>query len=154
MNRLEVLREFINKDLLEVEDLETRHVAYIHLYGVSQFAALLAKKRELNEEIAAMAGMLHDIYTYKEGSSLNHAKHGSVLSRIILKRLEITTEEETDLICEAIFNHSDKLNTHDSYSELLKDADVLQHHLYNPSFKTANKEIKRCEHILKELGLQ
>ena len=36
----------------------------MHLYGVSQACVLIALKRNENAELAAAAGMLHDIHTY------------------------------------------------------------------------------------------
>ena len=43
---------------------------YVHLYSVSQMCALLAKKRQQNVELAAIAGLLHDIYAYQTGSRI------------------------------------------------------------------------------------
>lgn len=154
MSRLEKLRAYIDQTLLNMEDERERRCAYVHLYGVSQFCALLALKRGQNIELAAMAGMLHDIYTYKKMDSLNHAEKGAVLTRTILNELNITTMEETDLICSAIAHHSDKFGTHSPFEEVLKDADVLQHNLYNPAFPTEEKEKIRYVNLLKEFHLQ
>ena len=45
-------------------DAEERRCAYLHLYGVAQACAMLALKRNENAELAIIAGMLHDIYSY------------------------------------------------------------------------------------------
>ncbi|WP_313128878.1 HD domain-containing protein [Anaerocolumna sp.] len=154
MNRIEKLREHIDKIIELITDTEQRRCAYIHLYGVAQACGLLAMKRGENPELAMMAGMLHDLYSYSQLDSIEHAHKGAVFARKILEELQITNQYETDIICEAIYNHSDKENIHTSFNELLKDADVLQHFLNNPTLKVANHELPRVEKIEKELRIQ
>ena len=60
---------------------------------------------------------------------------------------------EIDIICKAIYNHSDKLKTHSSFSEVLIDADVMQHCLYNPFYEVADHEKVRFEKLKLEFGL-
>lgn len=64
MDRIEKVREIIDELLLTMTDYEERRCAYLHLYGVSQACALLSIKRKENVELAIIAGMLHDIYSY------------------------------------------------------------------------------------------
>ena len=75
MSRLKTLREYVDKELNLLEE-DKRTSATAHLYGVSLAATILAKKRGLNEELAAMAAMLHDMHAYKSGSYDNHAHLG------------------------------------------------------------------------------
>ena len=75
MSRLKTLREYVDKELNLLEE-DKRASATAHLYGVSLAATILAKKRGLNEELAAMAAMLHDMHAYKSGSYDNHAHLG------------------------------------------------------------------------------
>ena len=124
MSRLKTLREYVDKELNLLEE-EKRTSATAHLYGVSLAATILAKKRGLNEELAAMAAMLHDMHAYKSGSYEDHAHLGADLARKILDDLAITTSEETDIICSAIYHHDDKLVIDSPMDELLKDADVI-----------------------------
>jgi len=153
MNRLELLRDYLDTILAKIADDKTRRTGYMHLYGVAQFAVLLAYKRVLNAELAAIAAMLHDIYTYKSGDMINHEHLGSELANEILNELGITTRNETEIICTAIYNHGDKANIHSEYDELLKDADVLQHCFYNPTFEIKPHEKQRYEKLLVELGI-
>lgn len=67
--------------------------------------------------------------------------------------MKLTTQEGTVLICSAIYNHSDKHTIHDKFDEMLKDADVLQHNLYNTTFTVIEKEALRYTNLLKEFGL-
>jgi len=143
MGRIEKVREVVDEILVNMSDHEERRCAYLHLYGVSQACALLALKRKENVELAVIAGMLHDIYTYANLDSRDHAHKGAEMARDILDSVDIFTEDERELICTAIYNHSDKLTIHSWLDEILKDADVMQHVLYNPLFDIKQHEQKR-----------
>lgn len=49
--------------------------------------------------------------------------------REVVDEILLTMPDEKELICTAIYNHSDKSVVHDSLDEILKDADVMQHTL-------------------------
>ena len=124
-NRIEKLRKHIDEIILNMTDYEERRCAYVHLYGVSQFCAMIALKRNQDAELATMAGMLHDFYTYKMTDMENHAEKGAILAKETLDLLKITNEKETELICNAVSVHSDKENKHSDFAEVLIDADVM-----------------------------
>lgn len=65
MSRLKDLRKYVDKKLNKMEDEDKRTSAISHLYGVSLAAQMIAKKRGLDPELAAMAAMLHDMHAYK-----------------------------------------------------------------------------------------
>ncbi len=153
MNRVEVLRKYIDKILLNMNDDELRRAAYVHLYGVAQNCTLIALKRNESVELSTMAGMLHDIYTYAKMDSKDHAHKGASLANEILAELNITTPDESKIICNAIYCHSDKENVHNGIAEVLIDADVMQHCLYNTSFDVMPHEKKRYEELTKEFQL-
>ena len=152
-NRIERLRKYIDEILLNMKDTQERRCGYLHLYGVSQACAMIALKRNQDVELATMVGMLHDLHSYKAMNTENHAEHGAVLARQILGELSLTTDNETDLICSAIHNHSSKATTHSAFDEVLKDADVLQHCLYNPLFPVMEYEKCRFQNLLTEFGI-
>lgn len=154
LNRIEVLRKTIDNILLHMRDDEERRCAYIHLYGVAQSCAFIALKRNADVELATMAGMLHDIYSYAKMDINNHAHKGAVLAKEILEELQITNEEETKIICQAIYHHSDKAQTHEIMDEILIDADVMQHCLYNPLFEVKEHEKDRFKRLMKEFGME
>jgi len=149
VNRIEELREYID-DVLS--NTPWQH-ANIHLYGVAQACVLIAMKRGENAELATMAGMLHDFYTYKYRDFSDHAHRGAVLAREVLSKLSLTTLEETDMICTAIHNHSDKGGHFGTFTEILIDADVMQHCLYDTTMPVAEREQERFDKLLKEFGL-
>lgn len=154
MDRLEKIRKLVNGVLVKNSNLDERYCGLVHLYGVSSISSLLALKRGLNVELCAVAGMLHDIVTYKTGNSLEHSKLGSIETRKILNEAKCFNEEEINVICKAIYNHSDKHKIDDVYDEVLKDADVLQHYLYNTNFKISEKDKNRLSILLKEAGIK
>lgn len=153
MNRIQRVRSLVDDILLRIEDDEERRCAYVHLYGVSMACSLLAQKRKLNVELAVIAGMLHDIYSYSRMDPEDHAHKGAEMVSEILNSMDIFTEKEKNLICSAIWNHSDKSSVHDPLSEILKDADVMQHGLYSPLSDVKKHEQQRYDSLKIEFGL-
>lgn len=151
MHRVEQVRKIVDKIILKIEDDEERRCAYVHLYGVSQICSMLSLKRMCNTELSIIAGMLHDIYSYANMDHNDHAHKGADMARSILDSMDIFDEEEKRLICTAIYNHSDKTDVHGDLDEILKDADVLQHVLYNPLKAIRQHERIRYESLREEL---
>lgn len=154
MGRLKELRKYINDEINKIEDTDERTSAIVHLYGVSLASTILAKKRGQNEELAAMAAMLHDLYAYKTGSYEDHAHKGAELAREVLTKLALTSDEETDIICSAIYHHDDKKTVDSEMDELLKDADVISHTMNDSSKAIKEKEQSRYDSICEEFGLK
>ena len=154
-NRIEIVRQIIDDLFLNSdEDKMTRFHYANHMSNVSQFCALIALKRGENVELATIAGLLHDYYTFKTLDFENHAEKGAMLAREALNKLEIMTEDEINLICSAIHNHSSKSSTHSAFDEILVDADVLAHCLINFTIPIAEWEKNRFENLAKEFGFQ
>ena len=153
MNRLEEICKVVDDILNDQSSIEERRCGYIHLYGVSSNCSLLALKRGANVELCAISGMLHDISSYKTGYSIDHAKIGSIEARKILNEINCFSQEEIDIICDSIFSHSNKQDVGNIYDEILKDADVLQHYLYNTNFLINENEKDRLNLLFKELGI-
>lgn len=153
MNRLEEVRKIIDPMLLEITDDVERRCAYIHLYGVSQLAAMLALRRDLDPEIAAVSGMCHDIYAYCTGIIPLHDQNSAEMIRPIIRDMGTFSDTEQVTIISAVFHHSDKAHIHQPYDELLKDADLLQHYLYNTGLPVNKEKTIRLESVLAEFGL-
>ena len=152
MERLELVRSVVNSVLSNQEDVKLRSEGYSHLYGVAQNCTLLAIKRKLDIELCTIIGLLHDIYTYKYGYVKEHAIFGATEAENLLIDLNVFTKEEIEIIKTAISNHSDKKTKHDKYSEMLKDADVLQNSLYNTLFEI--KHVKRLKKVFRNFGIK
>ena len=140
MSRVKDLQKQVHKILKGMDDNQKRAAAIAHLHGVSLAAVMLAKKRGENPELAAMAGLLHDLYAYKSGSYEDHAHRGAGYARQLLSEMGITTVEETEMICSAIWHHDSKAEVDAPMDEVLKDADVIHHSLGDPT-----KEVKAHE---------
>lgn len=153
MSRLEKVREYVNDVLRRVPDPDFRVCGYSHLYGVSLACVLIAGKRCENAELLAIAGILHDIYTFSAMDSKGHARKGAVMAREILASIGIFSEDEIEVICGAIHSHGDKGGKHSPFDEVLIDADVLHHCLYDPEAPVLEREKARFEALKKEFGL-
>lgn len=153
MSRLKELRKYVDEELNKIEDADKRNSAFVHLYGVSLAATMIAKKRGLDSEIASMAAMLHDLHAYKTGSYDDHAHKGAELAREILGELKLTDEAETEMIWSAIYHHDDKLVTDGSMDEVLKDADVIHHCMNDLSKPIKEKEQSRFDKLCAEFGM-
>ena len=151
-NRLEILRSEIDK-LLSKEDTDKLRIYISHMYGVGRFCTLLAIKRKMNMELATTCGMLHDIYYMTGGTSDNHAAKGAEQAEIIMKALNLYSDNEVKTVITAISKHSHKETVDGPYDELLKDADVMDHCFYNADFPVADWEMDRYKSLLNEFGL-
>lgn len=150
MTRVKTVREYVNHKLMEGDE-ETALKAVDHLNGVAMAAAYLAERRGEDPELAAIAGLLHDMYAYTAGTYEDHAHRGAELARRILKEIGVTDEAETEKICSAIYHHDDKLVTDDPFDEILKDADVLHHTLHDPLKPVKDKEKERYDRLMQDL---
>ena len=145
-DRIEAVREIVSGLLEQVPNVSLRASGYVHMFGVAEACVLLAMRRGEDIELAAAAGYLHDIATYATGNAVDHAHRGAEMAKQIL-------QEEIGKICQAIFFHSDKKMENGPLEEILKDADVLQHCLFDPGY-VANKEKDRFKKLKKELGIK
>lgn len=97
--------------------------------------------------------MLHDIFYMSGGTSDHHAAKGAEQAEKILKTMKLYSDDEIRIITTAISRHSDKEHVHDPYDEILKDADVMDHRLYNPSFPIAARNMEQYLNLLIEFGI-
>ena len=153
MDRLEQVRRLVDDMLIQQPDDTERRCGYLHLYGVSATCGLLALKRGLDVQLATVAGMLHDFSTYQRGDPSDHDQLSAQAARRLLDELDLFSRQEIDAICQSIQHHRAKDQVHAPMDELLKDADVLQHYLYNPSFRQQASEEPRIAAVLAELGV-
>ena len=152
MSRIKDLQKKVNHVLEKnMDDADKRAKAVAHLHGVALAAAILAKKRGQNAELATMAGMLHDLWAYKSGSYDDHAHLGADYARKVLG--ELTAPEETEIICSAIYHHDSKAEVDAPMDEILKDADVIDHSLSYPTKEVKAHEKERYARLCTEMGL-
>ena len=150
-DRIEALRRAVDA-LIQEREPDMQRYYYAHLYGVSHFCALLATRRRLRADIAVASGMLHDIHTLVTGDSAQHAAQGAPRAEALLRAVGGFAEEEIACIAQAVSRHSAKACVHAPCDEVLKDADVLHHALYNPTFAIKQDEQVRFARVMAELG--
>ena len=154
MSRVKDLQKQVYKTLAKcIDDKQDCAKAVAHLHGVSLAAAIIAKKRGEDPELAAMAGLLHDLYAYNSGSYDDHARKGADLAKKVLSDLGSVSNNEIDTICSAIWHHNDKENTDSPMDEVLKDADVIDHSLTDPTKAVKEHEMERFLRLCEEFGL-
>lgn len=153
MSRIKDLQKQVHRVLEKIEDNDKRAKAVAHLHGVALAAAILAKKRGEDAELATMAGLLHDLHAYKSGSYDDHERLGAEYARKLLTKLELTTPEETEAICSAICHHGNKAGVDAPMDEILKDADVIDHSLADSTKEVKPHEQARFARLCEELGL-
>ena len=154
MGRLKELRKMVLKELKEMDDRKKRDAAVIHLSGVALAASMIAEKRGLNNELACMAGLMHDLAAYLSGSYDDHAHKGAKIAERLLSELGETTEEENRIICSMIYHHNDKDTVDSEMDEVLKDADVIHHCFEDLSKPVKDKEKERFNALIREFGLK
>ena len=135
----------------------------MHAAGCMQIGRILAQKRKLDVDIASIASMMHDIYVIIEGKYKDHGKLGAPIAKNILEEVGGFSEEEIEIITDAVAHHSEKeIYSDDSYVELVKDVDVFDCSLYKNAegFYRIHKPphiydeyVKRIKKVREELGL-
>ena len=88
----------------------------------------------------------------KDNMDDDHAHKGADYAREVLKDLGITNEDETDIICSAIWHHDSKAEIDSPMDEVLKDADVIHHSLGDPTKEVKEHEKVRYEQLCREFG--
>lgn len=154
LDKIEIVRAYVDNIIKNILSEDDRKTAYIHTYGVAEACSFIADKRRLNTELSYISGLLHDIYYYKTGICFSHAHNGAEMARVALLKMDVFSDDEKVLILSAIYHHSDITHVHDEYDEVLKDADILQSFLYDPSFKISYRSIPRLNHMLNEFNIK
>lgn len=153
MDRVDAVRQKIDETLLQQSDMGDYRPGLVHLYGVAAACTLLALHRGLDPQLASLMGLLHDLYAYQYGRAGNHAERGAMEAGQLLWAVGGFSSDEIGIITQAISHHSEKAGAHGPYDELLKDADILQHYLYNLAVPLTPAKEQRLNRTLRQLGL-
>lgn len=156
MERFEQLKEKVYRFLLERRPDQVNK-AMSHMGYVAALAGLLGMRRGLNVELCQTAGYLHDTWLYLhaplDAAGLKrHAAEGAALVPDFMG--EAYTAEEIETVRRMIFNHDFNDQIDDSYSEVLKDADMLAHHINLCRFDTGEATHPRVLPLGEALGFQ
>ena len=153
MDRVSAVEAFAFERFNQIEDAKWRTRAVYHSHGVSLVCVLLAKRRGLDPEVAAIAGLLHDLYAYEKQDYADHAHAGAARAKEVLESLGLTTPVENEAIASAIYRHDDLTLIEGPMDELLKDADLIDNALSHPARDIKDNEAARIERIRAELGI-
>ena len=133
----------------------------MHMFSSSQLAKVLAMRRGMDPELAAIAAALHDIAVVATKRTEGHAQIAEHHVRDAIARynngpwtrLPKITKKEEDMLVKAIVQHSDKeAVTDDPLVELLKDVDSLDRYLHG--VKTEGAYLERCNRVPREVGIE
>lgn len=152
-------------DLLEIKKDIDRDQPYIwsltHAISCSQICKLLAASRGINVEIAAIAGVIHDLAIIVTGKFEEHGLIGAPLVEEFLTSYNLdygeengrVSDEEIKMIVQATKNHTLKKEfTDNDFDELIKDADSLDRFLHGK--ETFEFYHSRTNRALQNLGLK
>ncbi|MGO4530219.1 CHAP domain-containing protein [Paenibacillus sp. 2TAF8] len=135
------------------EGFSGQEEVWIQLVGVSSFASLLAARRGVNQELAAITGLLHGCYLYRTGIHVFRGPNSADTAWQLLRGLQLFSEEELSIILKAIFYQEECNQLQGPYEEILKDAIQLQM-IFSPVSQSLTKMEKvRLHHALYELGM-
>jgi uncharacterized protein len=152
-------------DLLEIKRDIERDQPYTwsltHAISCSQICKLLATSRGLDVEIAAIAGVVHDLAIIATGKFEKHGPIGAPLVEEFLtsynldygEECGLIAPEEISMIVQATKNHTSKKDFTDNlFDELIKDADSLDRFLHGK--ETYDFYYKRSQNALHDIGLK
>jgi len=135
----------------------------MHMYSTMQLAKLVALKRDLDPELAALTCAFHDVYSLFEGKTEDHGVKAEPFIKEIISEynskqreaLSEITDEEKEQIIIAVKNHSDKNRTDDDpYGKLLKDVDSIDSYLHGTTPGRKSGRIPRSNEVLTEFSIE
>ena len=113
----------------------------IHMVGSARLAWLMAEERGEDPCLAACACSVHDIGRVLTGRQAGHAEAGRQACIDFLAPLGLFSPAEIEVIAAAVAHHSQKDIQGTALEEIVKDADVVDSHLYgNPFSSPSHKD--------------
>ncbi|GAW91434.1 HD domain-containing protein [Calderihabitans maritimus] len=143
------IAEFENKDVDRDYSLNWER---LHMASCTAIGKLLALKRGIDPELAAIACSVHDYGRLVTGKQKNHAAAGYEPLKEFLQETGLFTEEQTELIAQSARNHSNKNEVGSPLEELVKDADVLDCYLHGVPLEREEQR-HRLRQVLEEIKL-
>jgi len=140
-------------DALEAQTIERDYPIIwekVHATSCAQIGRMLAEKRGVDVEIAALACALHDIGRWISGRQNEHAPKGEDPARRFLAQ-KMGSEEAKELIVQAVIKHSKKDEIGTPLEEIVKDADILDCHWHGEDIMKPF-HIARLKQALEDLG--
>lgn len=124
----------------------------VHATSCAQIGRMLAQKRQVDGELAALACALHDSGRWVSGRQEDHAPKGEELVRDFLKKQTFPIKDQ-ELMVQAVINHSKKEEIGSPLEELVKDADILDCYWYGEVI-TKKFHVVRLHKVLRDLKIE
>lgn len=141
-------------DQLEAQTIERDYPIIwekVHAASCAQLGRMLAEKRGVDVELAALACALHDIGRWVTGLQNDHAPKGQVpVQNFLISKKG--SDEEKEQIVRAVINHSRKDEIGTPLEEIVKDADILDCYWYGEKIMKPF-HIARLKKALGDLGI-
>ena len=122
-----------------------------HAISCAQIGRMLAEKRNIDTEQAALACALHDIGRWISGRQVDHAPKGEGPARSFLAEGKGSIELREQIV-QAVINHSKKEHIGTPLEELVKDADILDCYWHGLKIDKVH-HINRLKQTLITLGI-
>ncbi|EAX48394.1 metal dependent phosphohydrolase [Thermosinus carboxydivorans Nor1] len=123
----------------------------IHMASCAKIGLLLAAKRNIEPEMAAIACSLHDYGRIVTGKQAYHAVNGYEPVKEFLAEIGLFTNDEIEKLAQAVKNHSNKHVVGTPLEEIVKDADVLDCYQYGDELERPEQR-ERLKKVIAELG--
>lgn len=124
----------------------------VHMSSCAKIGLLLAEKRGVDPEMAAIACAIHDYGRIVTGKQANHAVDGYEPVMVFLTDCELFTPDEIEALALAVKHHSSKAVVGAPIEEIVKDADVLDCYQYGQSLERQEQR-DRLKKVMAELNL-
>ncbi|WP_378952791.1 HD domain-containing protein [Pelosinus sp. sgz500959] len=156
MNRVFKVQEKMLQKIAEFENSpEERDISLnwerIHMVSCATVGRIMALKRGVDPELAAIACSVHDYGRIITGKQAGHADVGYEPLKIFLTESGYFSINEIEFLAQAAKNHSSKKEVGTPLEEIVKDADVFDCYQYGLPLDREEQR-KRLEIILNEIN--
>lgn len=158
MNRILKLQFKLLNKITEYEQLAMErdyplHWERVHLGSCAGIGQILAIKRGVDPELAAMACAIHDYGRIVTGKQADHAVNAYAPLKDFLTECNMFSAEEIELLAVAARNHSSKAEVGTAIEEIVKDADVMDCYYYGQALARPEQR-ERLAKVYAELGME
>lgn len=119
----------------------------VHIISCAKLGYLMGQERGVDPILAASACAIHDYGRIITGKQAGHAEAGYLPVKEFLKKINIFTKDEIEILSMAVKNHSNKSEVGETIEEIVKDADVLDFYQYGYEMPRVEQKV-RLERLL------
>ena len=157
MSRIFSIQVHLLRKIAEFKDSAERDHSLdwerIHLISCAKIGQILALKRGVDAELAAIACSVHDYGRIITGKQRDHAAASYAPLKHFLAEMGCLTADEIERLAQAAKNHSSKAEIGTPLEEIVKDADVLDCYQYGLPLEREEQR-RRLKMILAEISSQ